>query len=1100
MAKKTDRKADLVITVIDQNGQPWSGLRLELPDAVNEVVAEGRTDDNGEGLIDIATTTLKELMAPDDKIKVTLSESGNFIASAYIPVHWNTPRERWEAKAHLYKQEEDDVEVPSVLGLSLAEAEIVVKDAFLEPESQEVESKDQVEGTILSQSPEPGQWVEKGSPVNMTVAAAVAEPLPIPDTPPHPYPPEVEPVIMVPPLIGLRAGEARQVAQWYKLPIAFPPDTNDYDLIIDQDPPPGQCQSQFAAVAVKSISYTVELTRICGRLCLCEDESDDCCDDDQDKKAERSRLMKGLARAQVCVYHAGTDEQCCCEDTAYDGTFCCSVPPGEWDVVLPQVDGYKTVTPGLERLRVHVVEGQKIDLAPVCYVARGGQVTGVVYYDRDNVGAPAANPRLPDSTLTLYSMADRKTRLATSDAHGVFLFDNLPSGYYQLQTAASFTHRHHGPLQAGLSSTTAIYIDPGSTEWQDIVYLAAGGEVEGHLFYDANGSGAQFGGEPGIPNVPVQLVDQRTHNTLTDFTNADGDYLFTGVAPGSYRVVFTNVVTAAVAPLPLQTLSLSTSAEHNVNVVVGRRAPVPPTGYGPERHIVSGTLMIKDGGQGQGAVDHLVYITDGANRTYKTTTDRQGKFSYEFADAPGEIKLEFYAPTEDNLTNFDNQPVETRTVYLNHPVSVGTVWFTPRHGGKGGGQRGGQRGSGLGRQSTGGDDLQDAVVDIAAYMPTAADVGAGGGGGGGWSTADTLPLQQTVDRAITEVLGRKLQENDPTAFLAALERSFTIDEADENRHIRWTPRLYAIRTELGGAITGAQASLYHRAKTAIDDALPLLAGLEPLLAAPDEEEVAAVRAIVRTEMTELVNELGLEGGPRVQRVDSILRLLRQEIDRLGVVFGLDPQNVITVAEEEALTNYIVIRDYIESFNQTWLTFHDQFLGIGSSFLGTQLVLLQRALSVVVESVEEAYRAMDSVNLGPNERQTVNIPVPHQDSITVGRQTVIIPAPGQDSITVEELLSWVTRFAREEAPALVLEGGRRGVAAIQPIAAELADLVEAAATANTGNVGFSRPRVRRTLTELQAQLEHVDDLCNQLLPSAASAPFSGRASGAIRARG
>jgi hypothetical protein len=76
-------------------------------------------------------------------------------------------------------------------------------------------------------------------------------------------------------------------------------------------------------------------------------------------------------------------------------------------------------------------------------------------------------------------------------------------------------------------------------------------------------------------------------------------------------------------------------------------------------------------------------------------------------------------------------------------------------------------------------------------------------------------------------LGRKLTTSDPTAFLQSLNRAITIKEVEGERDLEWTPRSYAIQTELGGAITGAQASLYHRAKSALDDALPLIEGLKP---------------------------------------------------------------------------------------------------------------------------------------------------------------------------------------------------------------------------------------------------------------------------------
>ena len=78
---------------------------------------------------------------------------------------------------------------------------------------------------------------------------------------------------------------------------------------------------------------------------------------------------------------------------------------------------------------------------------------------------------------------------------------------------------------------------------------------------------------------------------------------------------------------------------------------------------------------------------------------------------------------------------------------------------------------------------------------------------------------------------------------------------------------------MSGGITGAQASVYQRAKDALDQSLPLLDGLYPLFKEAKDEDVAALRAMVRSQFTDLVNELGLMGGPRIARVTQLFFLL-----------------------------------------------------------------------------------------------------------------------------------------------------------------------------------------------------------------------------------
>ena len=72
--------------------------------------------------------------------------------------------------------------------------------------------------------------------------------------------------------------------------------------------------------------------------------------------------------------------------------------------------------------------------------------------------------------------------------------------------------------------------------------------------------------------------------------------------------------------------------------------------------------------------------------------------------------------------------------------------------------------------------------------------------------------------------------------------------------------------------------------------------------------------------------------------------------RLRVQFGLTRNRVVTLEEERNLTDFIVIVDHVISLFQSWQNFRPTFLGNTNNFLGTQLVLLQRSLAGVAESV------------------------------------------------------------------------------------------------------------------------------------------------------
>src|SRR6266851_162440 len=367
-------------------------------------------------------------------------------------------------------------------------------------------------------------------------------------------------------------------------------------------------------------------------------------------------------------------------------------------------------------------------------------------------------------------------------------------------------------------------------------------------------------------------------------------------------------------------------------------------------------------------------------------------------------------------------------------------------------------------------------------FPTPGPAAPGGQGG--------LPLRQTVEATMRQVLGWRPKVGDTKGFIAALNQSFALQEIEGHTETTWTPRSYTAQVQADmGAITGAQASIFSRAKVALDQSLPLLNGLTPLRPDFDAEDCESVRAIVRSEISEIVNELGLEGGPRVSRVDQLFDLLGAVPGAKGVDdvtghlamllsrFGLEQGYVNTIEEEQDLTNFLIVVDYLNSLRSSWENLKGYF-EIGNTtqpaFMGTQLVLLTRALDVVVESIQEVHFVMDSVFLGPAERQTILL----KDA-----------APDQP-IFFADLMAWVDRFASEEGRRMIQDSGKDGVNAFTATAVKLRDLVSRALVTNGGGPSGQNPsdpdippsyrtaRVQVALKQLAAEL---GDAVNRAAP-------------------
>jgi hypothetical protein len=211
-------------------------------------------------------------------------------------------------------------------------------------------------------------------------------------------------------------------------------------------------------------------------------------------------------------------------------------------------------------------------------------------------------------------------------------------------------------------------------------------------------------------------------------------------------------------------------------------------------------------------------------------------------------------------------------------------------------------------------------------------------------------------------------------------------------------------------------------------------------------------------------------------------------------FGLVPERVDTVAEEEDLTNSLILRAYVEEIDASWQANRSFFdpASEATPFLGTQLVLLSRSLSVAAESVAEVNFTLDSVFLGAAERLAIRLTFPPDGtSLPDSRGGTAPVPPDTPSILLGDLLSWVERVASDEGPRLLQDGGRDGASALTPVLDRLRGLVRASLV-STGSgssrglqspdavpAGYATQRVQRALVELAKYLDDTAHLADQI---------------------
>jgi hypothetical protein len=368
----------------------------------------------------------------------------------------------------------------------------------------------------------------------------------------------------------------------------------------------------------------------------------------------------------------------------------------------------------------------------------------------------------------------------------------------------------------------------------------------------------------------------------------------------------------------------------------------------------------------------------------------------------------------------------------------------------------------------------------------------GGGPTTGVSSSQGGSLGQTAALTIGDVLGWKVSGTDPKGFVGALTQAFTLTDVEGHVESKWNARTFAVQTDLGGGISGAQASLYTRAKDALDQSLSLLDGLYPLDPEADPEYVRALREMARSQMTEIVREFGAVGLPSILRIDTYFEiLLGQHPTRhsapvqfdpdliggtlgqlrktYGIYFRGNPFNN-SIEDEQDITNFRVISDYMTSLMQSWIANREFFIVSPNriAFFGTQLVLISRQLNVIAETVDEVRFALDSVFIGPNERQTLLLKFTDHS----------LPP-----MFLEDVLEEIEKFVEDEGPRLLRDGGKISVTNnILPVVRSLKHMVEQAHDPENKKVlpdGFKTARVRHSLDDLQDQLGELIKLTTQV---------------------
>lgn len=696
---------------------------------------------------------------------------------------------------------------------------------------------------------------------------------------------------------------------------------------------------------------------------------------------------------------------------------------------------------------------------------------------------------IQDGQLTVEPFPGIQVKVLDNAQNLVFQGKTGPGGEYEIIRKSSVGRHSFQFEKRVVRGSSTLVLDPN--EFDANLDFVKGIPVQeykiqrGTLVVQVSGKSGNIT-EP-LENVEINIFERVLKNaTQFDLTDSTGSCTFYNVFPGMVDIILPRSFAALDGTI--WELDEKRPNKLSANIKPGETSTLAVT-YLPDKHILEWTVNYSDGSPAPGV---LVEVYDKIGTTFiaEARTDNEGKVSFDL-DKGDDYTVKVYGDDRNIAPERTFKNISVRSVCSGST----TISMSPRAGmttfptgatvvGTGGGN--------------GNGGIGEAVKDIASYPILTEDISGGGRVASDRSGSGTTRLGSLVEGAIRDVIGWRPKTTDPRGFAAALGKSFTTTEIEGRTETKWTPGTSALQVEADlGAITGAQASIYTRAKLAIDQSVPLLEGLESLRNDPDEEDSDAARSIVDSALRALGTEFGLVGGPRVRRVDELFKTLRGEPDttkeypeneyedssalgKLAVEFGLDRDNVNTIEEEQNLTNFIIIVDHVSSLKDTWdknKTFFDRRQSDPTKrevFLGTQLVLVSRSLASVAESVREIEFALDSVFIGPSERQNLSLEYADQP------------------LFLSELLSWVDSFASDEGPRLIRDAGMDGVESILPTLENLEGLVKGALVCTgTGTTdcqlsesvppGYKTTRVQRAIKELADHLTRTKVLCDQIIP-------------------
>ena len=247
--------------------------------------------------------------------------------------------------------------------------------------------------------------------------------------------------------------------------------------------------------------------------------------------------------------------------------------PGDYKVMFTQPSGFDSVSPfqagnnpavdsdanpnnGLMSDVVTLSAGEfnkTIDAGFFNKPVEPAKLGDYVFEDLDADGIQDSNePGIAGVTVKLQSPSGQTLETTTTDNSGMYMFSDLTPGDYKVMFTKPAGFDAVSPFQAGNNSAVDSDANPNNGLMSDVVSLSPGefdktidagfykfAKLGDFVFNDLDKDGIQDSNEPGIAGVQVKLQSPNGTTLETTTTDSNGMYMFGGLTPDEYKVMFT---------------------------------------------------------------------------------------------------------------------------------------------------------------------------------------------------------------------------------------------------------------------------------------------------------------------------------------------------------------------------------------------------------------------------------------------------------------------------------------------------------------------------------------------------------------------------------